>query len=125
MNQKNMSNTPLIFSCSGASDVGELADRTARRLSRSGFGKMFCLATIGGKVQQYIDEVQSAKDIIIIDGCLNDCSKKTLNTINVQGDEFNLEELGFDKGDSPASGENIKKAFSYIKKRIEKKIDIK
>ena len=67
MNQKNNTNPALIFPCSGASDVGELADRTARRLSRSGFGKMFCLAAIGGRVQQYIDDTQSAKKIIIIE----------------------------------------------------------
>jgi len=120
MNQKNKTNSQptLIFSCSGASDVGELADRTARRLSRSGSGKMFCLAAIGGRVQQYIDDTQSTKDIIIIDGCANDCAKKTLSTINVQGHEFNLEELGFEKGNSPASGENINKAFTYVKERL-------
>jgi len=118
MNQKNNTNPALIFPCSGASDVGELADRTARRLSRSGFGKMFCLAAIGGRVQQHIDDTQSAKEIIIIDGCSNDCAKKTLNTINVRGQAFNLEKLGFEKGDSPASGENIKKAFTFVKKKL-------
>ena len=40
----------LIFSCSGAADVGELADQTARKLTRNGDGKMFCLAGIGGRV---------------------------------------------------------------------------
>lgn len=120
MNQKNSTNSKpvLIFSCSGASDVGELADRTARRLSRSGSGKMFCLAAIGGGVSQYIDDTQSAKDIIVIDGCSNNCAKKTLNTINVKGHEFNLENLGFEKGNSPASGENINKAFNYVKEQI-------
>jgi uncharacterized metal-binding protein len=118
MNQKNNTTLALIFTCSGASDVGELADRTARRLSRSGFGKMFCLAAIGGRVQQYIDDTQSAKEIIIIDGCSNDCAKKTLNSINVQGQTFNLEELGFEKGNSPASGENINKAFTYVKEKV-------
>ena len=118
MNQKNNTNPALIFPCSGASDVGELADRTARRLSRSGFGKMFCLAAIGGRVQQYIDDTQSAKEIIIIDGCSNDCAKKTLNTINVRGQAFNLEKLGFDKGDSPATGKNINKAVTYVKEKL-------
>jgi uncharacterized metal-binding protein len=120
MNEKSNTNFKrvLIFPCSGASDVGELADRTARRLSRSGSGKMYCLAAIGGRVQQYIDDTQSAKDIIVIDGCSNDCAKKTLSTINVQGHEFNLENMGFEKGNSPASGENINKAFTYLKEKL-------
>jgi uncharacterized metal-binding protein len=120
MNQKNNNNSKpaLIFPCSGASDVGELADRTARRLSRSGSGKMYCLAAIGGRVPQFIDDTQSAKDIIVIDGCSNDCAKKTLSTIKVYGHEFNLENMGFEKGNSPASGENISKVFNYVKEQL-------
>lgn len=118
MNKKFNTAPVLIFTCSGASDVGELADRTARRLSRSGFGKMFCLAAIGGRVQQYIDDTQSAKDIIVIDGCSNDCAKKTLSKINVRGHEFNLEKMGFEKGNSPATGENINKSFDYVKEQL-------
>ncbi|MEK7995130.1 MAG: putative zinc-binding protein, partial [Planctomycetota bacterium] len=34
----------LIFACSGAADVGEIADRAARRMTRNGSGSMFCLA---------------------------------------------------------------------------------
>ena len=40
----------LIFACSGAADVGEIADRAARELTKNGLGKMFCLAGIGGRV---------------------------------------------------------------------------
>ena len=118
MNQKNNIIPALVFTCSVASDVGEPADRTARRLSRSGFGRMFCLAAMGGRVQEYIDDTQSANEKIIIDGCSNDCAKKTLNTINVQGQTFNLEELDFKKGNSPASGENINKAFTCVKEKL-------
>jgi uncharacterized metal-binding protein len=120
MNQNNNTNSKpaLIFPCSGASDVGELADRTARRLARSGSGKMFCLAAIGGRVPQFIDDTQSAEEVIIIDGCSNDCAKKTLNTINVHGHEINLETLGFEKGNSPASGKNINKAITFVKQKL-------
>ncbi len=31
--------TKLIYSCSGASNVGEIADRVARKLRVEGFGK--------------------------------------------------------------------------------------
>jgi uncharacterized metal-binding protein len=79
---------------------------------------MFCLAAIGGRVQKFIDDTQSAEEIIIIDGCSNDCAKRTLSTINVHGHNVNLEQLGFEKGDSPASGENIKKVFTYVKKKL-------
>jgi len=120
MNEKNkkQSEHALIFACSGASDAGELADRASRRLSRSGLGKMFCLAAIGGHVQQYIDDTQAAKDIIIIDGCSNECAKKTLSKINVCGAAYNLETIGFQKGESPATSKNIKKIVTLIQTNL-------
>lgn len=120
MEEKSNSNSSptLIFSCSGAADVGELADRAARRMKRAGLVKMYCLAAIGGRVQQYIDETKAAKDIIVIDGCSNECAKKTLSAINVQGHEFNLEKIGFLKGDSPATGKNIDKVVTHIQTKL-------
>ena len=37
----------LIFPCSGGSDVGEITDRAARKVTIEGAGKMYCLAGIG------------------------------------------------------------------------------
>ena len=108
------SSTTLIFPCSGAADVGELADRAARRMTRSGMGRMYCLAAIGGRVQQYVEDTKAAKDVIIIDGCSNSCAKKTLSLIDVEGHEFDLEKLGLQKGSSPSTSENIEKVISHI-----------
>jgi uncharacterized metal-binding protein len=120
LKNNNKTESVLIFPCSGASDVGELADRAARRMTRSGLGKIYCLAAIGGKLQQYIDETKATKDIIIIDGCSNVCANKTLSTIGVSGYEFNLEKMGFQKGDSPATGKNIDKVVSLVQTRIQR-----
>lgn len=117
--KNNSSSSPtLIFPCSGAADVGELADRVARRMTRAGLGKMYCLAAIGGRVQQYIDDTKAAKDIIIIDGCSNECAKKTLDTINVEGHEFNLENIGFQKGNSPPNGKNMDTVVTHIQAKL-------
>ncbi len=112
------SKSTLIFPCSGAADVGELADRTARKLTVSGTGKMYCLAAIGGKVQQFIDTTREADRIIIIDGCSNKCAEKTLATAGVAGYGFDLEELRFQKGESPASCENIDKVAAIVQSKI-------
>lgn len=42
----NNTKTRLIYSCSGCADVGEIADQVARKLTRDGYGKMTCLASI-------------------------------------------------------------------------------
>lgn len=36
----------LVFPCWGASDVGELSDLAARKMTREGTGKMYCPADI-------------------------------------------------------------------------------
>ena len=42
-------NDVMILACSGGSNVGHLSNQAAVELAQEGFGKMFCLAGIGGK----------------------------------------------------------------------------
>jgi uncharacterized metal-binding protein len=91
----------LIFSCSGAADVGELADQTARKLSRDGNGKMFCLAGIGGRVSGIIKSTEAAASILAIDGCPLDCTKKSLEEAGFNNfNHLRLTDLGFEKGNT-------------------------
>jgi uncharacterized metal-binding protein len=100
----------LIFSCSGAADVGEVSDKAARKLTKEGAGAMFCLAGIGGKVEPILKKTASASKILAIDGCNLDCVKLTLeqagfkNVIHIR-----VTDLGMEKGKSPAVEENVNK----------------
>jgi len=38
----------MILACSGGSNVGQLSNQAAVALTREGFGKMYCLAGVGG-----------------------------------------------------------------------------
>lgn len=109
----------LIFSCSGAADVGELADRTARQLSRNGDGKMFCLAGIGGRVSGIIKSTEAAASILAIDGCALDCTKKSLEEVGLKTfHHLRLTDLGFEKGntevDTDAIAQVADKAKVYL-----------
>ena len=98
----------LIFPCSGASDIGEITDRAGRRLMRTGAGKMYCLAGIGGHVPDMITQAQQASAILAIDGCEADCAKKTLEHAGFVGlTHLRVTDLGMEKGKSPATYENI------------------
>lgn len=68
----------LIFPCSGASNVGQIANQAAVELTKEKVGKMFCLAGIGGHVESFIESTRGAKRIVAIDGCPQYCAKKTL-----------------------------------------------
>ena len=70
----------LIFACSGAADVGQIADLAARRLSAEGVGKMFCLAGVGGRVNGIMETTASTAAILAIDGYPLDCARKTLES---------------------------------------------
>jgi uncharacterized metal-binding protein len=98
----------LIFACSGAADVGKIADLAARELTAAGVGKMFCLAGIGGRISGIMATTQAAAAILAIDGCPLDCTKKTLETAGFRNfAHLQLSALDMEKGKSPATDERV------------------
>ncbi|NQU73474.1 MAG: zinc-binding protein [Candidatus Omnitrophica bacterium] len=104
----------LIFPCSGASDVGELSDRVARKMAKCGQAKMFCLAGIGAHIPGMIESTKTANKLIAIDGCSVLCSKKIIEHAGFNPLSFNLKDIGFEKGKTKVNEENIEKATSKI-----------
>jgi len=100
----------LIFACSGAADVGGIADQAARKLTREGAGKMFCLAGVGGRISGIMETTRAASDILAIDGCGLDCAKNCLEQAGfVTFQHLRMTDLGMEKGSSPVTEENIAK----------------
>jgi uncharacterized metal-binding protein len=98
----------LIFACSGAADVGAIADQTARKLTREGVGKMSCLVGIGGRIDGIMKTAESASAILAIDGCPLNCVKACLEKAGfTKFTHLQLADMGMDKGKSPANEENI------------------
>ncbi len=100
----------LIFSCAGAADVGEIADRAARILHKEGTGKIYCLAAIGAGLQNFIEQTKCASKVLVIDGCPVDCAKKLLNKNGIDiFEHIRITDSGLEKGRSPATNDNIEK----------------
>ncbi|NQV31463.1 MAG: zinc-binding protein [Phycisphaeraceae bacterium] len=108
-NKKVCSGGPtLIFSCSGAADVGGVSDLAARKLTQEGVGSMFCLAGVGGRVDPIMEKTRSASQVLAIDGCGLDCVKKTLELAEIPNvKHLRVTDLTMEKGKSPATEENI------------------
>jgi uncharacterized metal-binding protein len=103
----------LIFACSGAADVGAIADQAARKLTQEGIGKMFCLAGIGGRIDGIMKTAQGASAILAIDGCPLNCAKACLEKAGfTQFKHLQLADLGLEKGKSPVTKENINKVVT-------------
>jgi len=111
MNAKhgNPEDLKLIFACSGASDVGHLTDLAARAVAKDGAGKMYCLAGIGGGVEDMLARTRSATKLLVLDGCEQECARKTLAKAGFSDfGHVKLAELGFAKGQSPATPERVR-----------------
>ena len=68
----------LIFPCSGGSNVGQVANDTAKKLASQGIGDISCLAGIGGHISGFAEATRGVKKVIAIDGCPVHCARKTL-----------------------------------------------
>ena len=109
----------LIFACSGAADVGAIADLAARKLTKEGVGKMFCLAGVGGRISGIMKTTESAERMLAIDGCPLDCVKNCLEHAGfTKFEHVQLAELGLEKGNSPVSDEAIEKVTAKGRKML-------
>ena len=73
----------MILACSGASNVGQLSNQAAVELTQEGFGKMFCLAGIGGLLSGFVRSAKDVPEMVAIDGCQMGCAKAILKNARV------------------------------------------
>lgn len=106
----------LIYSCSGAADVGELADRVTRQLRRDGIAQGSCVAALGADLSGFVQSAKGADVNITIDGCPVACAKKILERSGVTPVAINLADLGCKKGESAYSEQLVSKVTDDVKK---------
>ena len=103
-----------VFACSGAADLGLISDQVARRIHLSGQSQMKCLAFVGAGIQSMIDSVKDS-EMLVIDGCPLDCGKITMEKNGMdQFTHIRLTDLGYTKGQTPASEENIAAIYEKV-----------
>ena len=113
--------TRLIYACSGASDVGEIADKVARRLRDKGVGNMTCLAAIGANLSGFVESAKGANENIVIDGCPIKCGKNVLQGKGVKKvKSFVLADFGLKKGETPVTKKIVDKISKEIKEKLDK-----
>ncbi|UAW99339.1 zinc-binding protein [Halopseudomonas nanhaiensis] len=83
----NNHSQPLVYACSGCSNVAQLANTIAIRLDRAGVAEMSCIAGVGGGVPALLRIARSGRRIIAIDGCKLHCALACLNQAGVSPDE--------------------------------------
>lgn len=92
------SDLPLVYSCSGCSNVAQLANDIAVVLDREGHAQMSCIAGVGGNVKGLVKLAKSGRPILAIDGCKIACVKKVLEIHQIKPNwHFELSSLGLKK----------------------------
>lgn len=116
-NEKCLCNTEncKVVCCSGASDLGHLSDIIARKLSSNKVRRMNCLAVIANGSNTLIETYKQA-NVLAIDGCSGDCSKKILEKAGITGiNHLRLTDLNYIKGETPATEEDINAIYEKAK----------
>ncbi len=89
---------PLVYSCSGCSNVAQLANTLAVRLDRAGLAEMSCIAGVGGRVNSLINRAVSGRPILALDGCKLQCVRGCLEQHGVTANvHITLSSLGLKK----------------------------
>ena len=111
------SNNRMILTCSGASNVGQLANRAAVELTQEGFGKMFCLAGVGGGLQGFVQSARDVPRLIVIEGCQVGCAKAILDREGIEPGRYKLvTDLGIDKNhDLNLNAEEVEKIKEAVR----------
>ena len=110
----------IIFSCAGSSNVGQIANQTAVKLTQEGIGRYFCLSGIGGHVSGMIESTKAGKMLVAIGGCAVGCSKRTLEHVGFNIDaHVEVTQLGIEKNhDLNLDPSDMKRVIDYVSTRI-------
>lgn len=98
MSKKNHNELPLVYSCSGCSNIAQLANQIAIELDRDQIAEMSCIAGVGGNVKPLVKKAKSGRKIISLDGCPLHCVKSCLSKHGIESTcHYTLTEHGIKK----------------------------
>jgi uncharacterized metal-binding protein len=109
----------LIFACSGAADVGAIADAAARQLAKQKIVSFCCTAAIGAGISDILEKARNAQSVSAIDGCDQNCAQRILEQAGMPcATHLHMEEIGMEKGSSPINEKRIAIATTEMSHRL-------
>jgi uncharacterized metal-binding protein len=97
-----------VVTCSGASNVGQIANHAAIILTKEKVAGFFCLAGVGGHFPGMVKAAKEAGLMVAIDGCPVQCAAKTLQHAEIEpAIQIIVTELGIEKSHDIAIDEKI------------------
>lgn len=87
----------FVVSCSGGSNVGQVANLLAVKMTQQGLASMTCLSALGAHLPDYIEKVKDT-NLVVLDGCPVACARKVIEHIGLKNyTYFVVSEMGVEK----------------------------
>lgn len=97
-----------VVACSGASNVGQIANQAAIDLAKQKVAGFFCLAGVGAHIKGMVKSGKEADLMVSIDGCPVQCAAKTLQHAEIEpAIQIIVTELGIEKSHDIALDEKV------------------
>jgi uncharacterized metal-binding protein len=110
----------IIFPCSGASNVGQITNELALRLTRDGLGAMSCLAGVGAHISGFVVSAKDCDRLVVLDGCPQRCAAKVFEHVGITPHVYlMLTDHGFRKQHGvPIQVEEVERARELVLTQI-------
>jgi len=96
--QGAVNNKAIVYSCSGCSNLAQMAHNISLNLDGDGMAEMSCISGVVGKVAPIMALAQSGRPIIAIDGCDLGCTKSCLDASGlITVHYYKISDFGFEK----------------------------
>jgi uncharacterized metal-binding protein len=111
----------VMFSCSGASNCGQIANQVAMKLDEAGRGKFFCIAGVGAHNEKMIQSAKGAQRIVVMDGCATACARNSAQHAGLKvNDWVCITDIGIKKVHQfTVSHQDIERAEEHVIKMID------
>ncbi len=76
--------TSLVLACSGASNLGQITNSLALRLTQEGVAKMSCLAGVGAHISGFVVSAKDSESLVVLDGCDQQCAHKVVEHVGAK-----------------------------------------
>ena len=109
-----------VVACSGASNVGQIANQAALELAKAKVSGFFCVAGVGAHIKGMVKSAREADLMIAIDGCPVQCAAKTLQHAEIEpAIQVIVTELGIEKSHDIAFDD---KASSKVVEKVKEEL---
>ncbi len=105
--------------------MGQLTHAAALKAAREGMAKMSCLAGVGAQLSEFIDAARDVDQIIVLDGCDQQCAKKIFDQVDLEPHvylELTKNDFTKEKGVCITDAE-VDRAYAVLEEDVERMRD--